>query len=149
MEGMNRRYFENLAVGQKFGSPSLAVDAAAIMQFAAEFDPRPFHLDDAAARQSIFAGLAASGWDTAGLTMRLCLASDFRPMDGSLGIGGELTWLKPERPGDEPRVEIEVLGAARRARGRGMGWSRSALRHPTSTMLRADVLADAVRRAPA
>jgi len=102
-------YFEDLAVGQKFASPTLSVDAAAITAFAAQFDPQPFHLDDAAARETMFAGLAASGWHTAALTMRLCVASDFRPAGGILGIGGELSWLKPVRPGDELRVECEVL----------------------------------------
>jgi acyl dehydratase len=106
---VNRRYFEDLAVGQKFASPTLSVDEAAITSFAGQFDPQPFHLDDAAARQTIFEGLAASGWHTAALTMRLCLASDFRPAGGILGIGGELNWLKPVRPGDELRVEIEVI----------------------------------------
>ena len=106
---MRLRYFEDLAVGQKFGSPTLTIDAEAITAFAAQFDPQPFHLDDAAARQTVFEGLAASGWHTAALTMRLCVASDFRPAGGILGIGGELNWLKPVRPGDELRVEIEVI----------------------------------------
>src|SRR5437868_3026194 len=103
------RYFEDLIVGQKFTSPTLRVDEAAIKAFVAEFDPQPFHLDDTAARATLFDGLAASGWHTAALTMRLCVASDFRPAGGILGIGGELTWLKPVRPGDELRVECEVL----------------------------------------
>ena len=102
-------YFEDIEAGQKFRSPSLRVEADAIVAFAAEFDPQPFHLDDAAARGTIFEGLAASGWHTAALTMRLCVASDFRPASGILGVGGELTWLKPVRPGDELRVEIEIV----------------------------------------
>ena len=106
---MNKRYFEDFAVGQKFASPTLCVDADAITAFAAQFDPQPFHLDDEAARHTIFEGLAASGWHTAALTMRLCVASDFRPAGGILGIGGELTWLKPVRPGDALRVEIEIV----------------------------------------
>jgi acyl dehydratase len=106
---MDARYFEDLAVGQKFASPSLSVDADAIKAFAAEFDPQPFHLDDAAALGTMFEGLAASGWHTAALTMRLCIASDFRPAGGILGIGGELNWLKPVRPGDVLRVECEIL----------------------------------------
>ena len=106
---MTPRYFEDLAVGQKFASPTLSIDADAITAFAAQFDPQPFHLSDEAARRSIFEGLAASGWHTAALTMRLCLASDFRPAGGIIGVGGELTWLRPVRPGDELRVEIEVI----------------------------------------
>ena len=72
------------------------------------FEDQPFHLDDKA-RHSVFAGLAASGWHTAALSMRLCLASDFRPAGGILGTGGELIWSKPVRPGDALRVEIEII----------------------------------------
>src|SRR6266850_8139874 len=103
------RYFEDLTVGQKFASPALPIDADAITAFAAAFDPQPFHLDDEAARHTMFEGLAASGWHTAALSMRLCLASDFRPAGGILGTGGELIWSKPVRPGDALRVEIEVI----------------------------------------
>jgi len=103
------RYFEDLQVGQKFASELRVIDATAIKSFAAEFDPQPFHLDDDKARHSVFAGLAASGWHTAALSMRLCLASDFRPAGGLLGTGGELSWSKPVRPGDALRVEIEVI----------------------------------------
>ena len=106
---MSRRYFEDLAVGQKFTSPSLTVAAEAITGFAAEFDPQPFHLDDRAARGTIFDGLAASGWHTAAMTMRLCVASEFRPAGGIVGVGGELNWLKPVRPGDVLHAEIEVV----------------------------------------
>ena len=106
---MNKRYFEDLAVGQKFAAPTLSIDADAITAFAAQFDPQPFHLDDEAARHTIFEGLAASGWHTAALTMRLCVASDFRPAGGIVGIGGELNWLKPVRPGHALRVEIEIV----------------------------------------
>ena len=103
------RYFEELQVGQKFASSSLTIDQAAILGFADAFDPQPFHLDEAAAQGSLFGGLAASGWHTAALTMRLCLASDFLPAGGILGTGGELLWNRPVRPGDALRVEIEVI----------------------------------------
>ena len=103
------RYFEDLQVGRRFASAPRVVDAAAIKSFAAEFDPQSFHLDEDQARHSVFAGLAASGWHTAALSMRLCLASDFRPAGGILGTGGELIWSKPVRPGDALRVEIEVI----------------------------------------
>ena len=106
---MTVHYFEDLAVGHKFASPSLPIEADAITAFAAAFDPQPFHLNDEAARHTMFAGLAASGWHTASLSMRLCLASDFHPAGGILGIGGELSWLKPVRPGDALHVEIEVM----------------------------------------
>ena len=102
-------YFEDIATGQTYRSPTLRLDAAAIADFAAEFDPQPFHLDNGAARESMFEGLAASGWHTAALTMKLCLLSEFRPAGGIIGVGGELLWPRAVRPGDELHVEIEVL----------------------------------------
>jgi acyl dehydratase len=102
-------YFEDIAAGQTYRSPELRVDATAITDFAARFDPQPFHLDEAAARDSLFEGLAASGWHTAALTMKLCLISDFRPAGGIIGVGGELLWPRAVRPGDALHVEIEVL----------------------------------------
>jgi len=102
-------YFEDIAAGQTYRSPELRIDAAAITEFAARFDPQPFHLDDAAARDSLFEGLAASGWHTAALTMKLCLSSDFQPAGGIIGVGGELLWPRAVRPGDALHVEIEVL----------------------------------------
>jgi len=102
-------YFEELALGQKFASiRRRRVEASEIKSFAADFDPQPFHLDDTAARDTAFGGLAASGWHTAALTMSLIVGSDFRPA-GILGFGGDLQWLKPVRPGDELRVDSEVL----------------------------------------
>lgn len=107
---MTERYLEDFAVGQTFGSGRLRLDAARIQSFAAEFDPQPFHLDEAAARGTFFRGLAASGWHTAAATMRLLVDGDFRPAGGIIGAGfDELRWPRPVRPGDELRVESEVL----------------------------------------
>ena len=106
---MNVQYFEDFAVGQKFGSKPRPVSTAEIKAFAAQFDPQPFHLDEDAARKSLFDSLAASGWHTAAMSMRLCLESSFRPAGGIIGSGGELTWSKPVRPGDRLRVMIEVV----------------------------------------
>ena len=105
------RYLEDFAPGEKYGGRTrLAVSAERIKSFAAEFDPQPFHLDDAAARASIFRGLAASGWHTAAMTMRLLVESDLQPAGGIVGAGfDEFRWPLPVRPGDELRVEIEVL----------------------------------------
>jgi acyl dehydratase len=103
------QHFEDFSPGQKFGSGCLTVDADAIKAFARDYDPQPFHLDETAAGETLFGGLAASGWHTAALTMRLIVASDFRPAGGILGFGGELKWLKPVRPGDELHVEAEIL----------------------------------------
>jgi len=103
-------YLEDFAAGQKYGSGKLRVDAAAIKDFAAAFDPQPFHLDEEAARASFFAGLSASGWHTAALTMRLLVESAMRPAGGIIGVrADELKWPRAVRPGDELEVEAEVL----------------------------------------
>ena len=107
---MSKLYLEDFAAGQTYGSGRLRVDEEKIKAFAAEFDPQPFHLDDAAARDSIFRGLAASGWHTAALTMRLLVESELKPAGGIVGAGfDEFRWPRPVRPGDELRVESEVL----------------------------------------
>jgi acyl dehydratase len=104
------RYLEDFAVGQTFGSGRVVVDEAQIRTFAAEFDPQPFHLNDTAAQGTIFQGLAASGWHTAALTMRLLVEGDLRPAGGIVGAGfDEFRWPRPVRPGDELRLESEVL----------------------------------------
>ena len=103
-------YFEDLSVGQTFGSGRRGITAERIKTFAAEFDPQPFHLDDTAAQATMFRGLAASGWHTAALSMRLLIESEFRPAGGIVGGGfDELRWPRPVRPGDELRVESEVI----------------------------------------
>lgn len=103
-------YLDDLTVGQKFGSGRRTLGLDAIRSFAAEFDPQPFHLDEAAAQETLFRGLAASGWHTAAVTMRLLVDSEFRPAGGVVGAGlEELRWPRPARPGDELRLEIEVL----------------------------------------
>jgi acyl dehydratase len=104
------RYLEDFAPGQKYGSGRLRVESERIKSFAAEFDPQPFHQDEDAARRSIFGGLAASGWHTAAMTMRLLVESDFKPAGGIVGAGfDEFRWPLPVRPGDELSVEAEVL----------------------------------------
>ena len=109
---MTERYFEDFAVGQKFGSGRLTIDAARIKSFAAEFDPQPAHLDEAAAQRSIFRGLAASGWHTAAVTMRLLVEGELRPAGGIVGAGfDEFRWPHPVRPGDELHLESEILEA--------------------------------------
>jgi acyl dehydratase len=104
------RYLEDFSVGQTFGSGRLVVDATRIKSFAAEFDPQPFHLDEQAAQDTIFRGLAASGWHTAAMTMHLLVESEIRPAGGIVGAGfDEFRWPRPVRPGDELRLESEVL----------------------------------------
>lgn len=104
-------YLEDLAAGQRYaGSTRIRVEENRLKSFATEFDPQPFHLDETAASSSIFRGLAASGWHTAAITMRLLVDSEFKPAGGIVGAGfDELRWPLPVRPGDELRVESEVL----------------------------------------
>jgi len=102
-------YFEDLEVGQVHRSGTLDVDAEAIKTFAAYFDPQPFHVDEEAAKATFFRGLAASGWHTAGLTMRLLVTSGLPLAGGIIGAGMEIKWPRPTRPGDTLHVESEVL----------------------------------------
>jgi acyl dehydratase len=103
-------YLDDIAVGQTFGTGSVAVDVESLTAFAADFDPQPFHLDDVAARKSLFGGLVASGWHTAALTMKLIVEGEFKPAGGLIGLGVEqIRWPRPVRPGDVLRVESEVL----------------------------------------
>jgi acyl dehydratase len=103
-------YLEDFAVGQIYRTGTLAVDVDAIKAFAANFDPQPFHLDEAAAAKSFFQGLAASGWQTAALTMRLLVTEGAPIAGGIIGAGmDELRWPRPVRPGDSLHLESEVL----------------------------------------
>jgi len=110
MQAMTKRDLEDFAVGQTFGSGRLRIDAERIKSFAAEFDPQPFHLDEETARDTFFRGLAASGWHTAALTMRLLVESELKPASGIIGAGfDEFRWPRPVRPGDELHLLSEVL----------------------------------------
>jgi acyl dehydratase len=102
-------YLEELQVGQKFVSGTHQIDEAQIKAFAREFDPQPFHLDDAAAKQTVFAGLAASGWHTAAIAMRLLVTGGLPLANGIIGTGGDLQWPRPTRPGDMLHVESEIM----------------------------------------
>ena len=85
------------------------MEAARIKEFAAEFDPQPFHLDENAAQASLFNGLAASGWHTAAVAMRLLVTGGLRFANGILGLEEEIAWPKPTRPGDVLHVESEIV----------------------------------------
>jgi acyl dehydratase len=103
-------YFEDLVVGQEYSCGTTSVDLAAIKAFAAAFDPQPFHLDEAAARASIFGRLVASGWHTVALTMRMLVDGELRSLWGLVGLGAdELRWPRPVVPGDVLSVKWEVL----------------------------------------
>ncbi len=102
-------YLEDLYIGQRFASGTYQITEAQIKAFAQEYDPQPFHLEEAAAKASVFAGLAASGWHTAAIAMRLLVTSGLPLGNGIIGLGGDLAWPKPTRPGDTLHVESEVL----------------------------------------
>ena len=102
-------YLDQLVVGQRFTSGSYALNEDEIKTFARTYDPQPFHTDSEAARDSFFGGLAASGWHTAAITMKLNVESGLPIMGGIIGGGGEINWPMPTRPGDVLHVESEVL----------------------------------------
>jgi acyl dehydratase len=122
-------YLDDLRVGQRFTSGTYQMEEARIKEFAAEFDPQPFHLDQAAAEASIFKGLAASGWHTAGVAMRLLLEGGLPFADGIIGLGGEIAWPRPTRPGDVLQVESEIVEIApsRSKPGQGIVTVRSTM----------------------
>jgi acyl dehydratase len=101
-------FLEDLRVGQRFSSGAHTVDSAQIKAFAAQFDPQPFHLDGEAAKPTLFGGLAASGWHTAAITMKLLVESGLPLSGGIIGSGGEISWPKPTRPGDTLSVVSEI-----------------------------------------
>ena len=109
MSEMKELYLDDLHVGQRFNSGSYVMEAARIKEFAAEFDPQPFHLEEAAAEASVFKGLAASGWHTAAAAMRLLVTGGLPLASGIVGLGGEIAWPKPTRPGDTLHVESEIV----------------------------------------
>jgi len=109
MSEVQQLYLDDLHVGQRFTSGSYLLEAARIKEFAAEFDPQPFHLDQVAAEASVFRGLAASGWHTAAVAMRLLVAGGLPFADGIVGLGGDIAWPRPTRPGDTLQVESEII----------------------------------------
>src|SRR5258708_1926015 len=127
----DRLYLDDLHVGRRFTSRTHLIDEAQITAFARQFDPQPFHLDDEAAKRTIFAGLVASGWHTAAITMRLLVETGLPLEGGIIGIGGELAWPKPTRPGDTLQLESEILAItpSRSRPDRGMATVRSLTRN--------------------
>src|SRR5258708_14030759 len=102
-------YLEVLYVGKRFPSGRYRMDEEGIKASAEDFDPQPFHLDQAAAHATIFGGVSASGWHTAAVAMRLLVTGGLPLGNGIIGLGGELAWPKPTRPGDTLGVESEVV----------------------------------------
>jgi acyl dehydratase len=102
-------YLDDMQVGQKFTSTTYLMSEDRIKEFATAFDPQPFHLDEAAAQASVFRGLSASGWHTASVTMRLIVTGGLPFAAGAVGLGGEIEWPRPTRPGDILHVESEIV----------------------------------------
>jgi acyl dehydratase len=102
-------YLDDLAVGQKYETATVRVTLEDAIAFARQFDPQPFHLDEAAGRASVFGRLATSGWYTASLSMRLLVEGELDIAGGLIGLGGEMKWPRPTFPGDTLRVVSEVL----------------------------------------
>jgi acyl dehydratase len=127
----NALFLDDLSVGQRFSSGSHTIDEAQIKAFAAQFDPQPFHLDGEAAKATLFGGLAASGWHTAAITMKLLVESGLPLRGGIIGSGGEISWPRPTRPGDTLTAlsEIEEITPSRSRSDRGMIRVRSETRN--------------------
>jgi acyl dehydratase len=104
-----RRYLEDLRVGEKRLSPKVTVNEAEVLEFARRYDPQPMHTDREAAAAGMYGGLIASGWHTAALTMRMMADSRLFGETEVLGVGVEgMRWPKPVRPGDTLQAEQEI-----------------------------------------
>ena len=101
-------YLEDVVVGTEYVTGEVTVTAEDIIAFARQFDPQPFHTDPEAAKATFFEGLAASGWHTAAITMRLLVTQGPEIAGGTIGAGGELAWPSPTRPGDRLHAQITV-----------------------------------------
>lgn len=130
-------YLEDLTVGKTFTSPTHALDAAQIKAFASQFDPQPFHTDEAAAKNTFFGGLAASGWHTAAITMKLLASTKPGIAGGLIGAGGEIAWPQPTRPDDVLQVTSEILEVkpSRSKPERGMAIMRSETKNQRGEVL--------------
>jgi len=125
------RYLEDLTPGLAFTGGPLLVTQQAIVEFGRQFDPQYFHTDPLIADSSFFGGLAASGWHTGALSMRMAVESPLNDFaDGLIGIEvRSLRWPRPTRPGDTLRLDLEVL-ETRPSRSRP-GWGTAVVRWTT------------------
>ena len=115
-------YFDDFTVGRRFVSGTRLVDAGEIKEFARQFDPQPFHLDEEAAKDTFFKGLAASGWHTMAMSMKLMVEGGLPVAGGIIGAGGEINWPQATRPGDVLQVFSEVIEAKPSRSRPGWGW---------------------------
>lgn len=152
MEALNRRYFEDYVPGEvhEFGSTLVGEDE--LIEFARRYDPQPFHIDAEAARASHFGGLITSGWHTCAMVMRM-MVDHYVSAVGGLGSPGvdEIRWLVPVRPGDELRVQIEILEtrASRSKPDRGIVRSHVAVRNQKDEVVMTMKTLGMMRRRPA
>ena len=144
-------YLEDLEVGRRFTHGSHAMDTEQIIAFARAFDPQPFHLDDEAAKSTVFGGLAASGWHTMAVTMRLIVGDGAPFAGGIIGVGAELSWPRPTRADDILSVESEVIEItpSRSKPDRGMVLLRSQTRNQHGDILQILTAKLVVPRRPA
>jgi acyl dehydratase len=137
MSGNALLYFDDFSIGRKFASGTRVVDAGEIKEFARQFDPQPFHLDEEAAKATFFKGLAASGWHTMAMSMKLMVEGGLPVAGGIVGAGGEINWPQATRPGDVLQVFSEVIEAkpSRSRPDRGMVTVRSETRNQRGEVL--------------
>jgi|SRR6185312_1376398 len=102
-------YLEEFRVGERFRTAEYEMTEEKVIAFAREYDPQPFHVDHVAGKASVLGSLAASGWHTAAITMRLLVTSGLPFANGMVGLGGEIAWPRPTYPGDILHVECEIL----------------------------------------
>jgi acyl dehydratase len=131
VRGKEPLFLDDLHVGQRFASGKHLIDEEQIKSFARQFDPQPFHVDAEAAKDTVFGELVASGWHTAAVTMRLLVEGGLPVAGGLIGVGGEITWPNPTRPGDVLQVESQVLELrpSRSNPGRGIATIRNETRN--------------------
>lgn len=149
---MTERYLEDLKVGDRFASGTFEVTEQGIVEFARDFDPQPFHLDLDAAKRSVFRGLAASGWHTAAMTMKLFVTGDLKLAGGSVGLSvDELQWLRPVRPGDTLRLQTEIVAVrpSRSKPDRGLIRIRNVTTNQHGEVVQTFLASVLVRRRPA
>jgi acyl dehydratase len=144
-------YFDDLTVGRKFTSGTRVVDAGEIKDFARQFDPQPFHLDEELAKGTFFKGLAASGWHTMAMSMRLMVEGGLPVAGGIIGAGGEISWPQATRPGDVLQVFSEVIEAkpSRSRPDRGMVTVRSETRNQRGEVVQVLIAKLVAPKAPA
>ena len=143
-------YLEDIVVGQTFATGTATVTAAEIKAFAAQFDPQPFHLDEAAARESPFGRLIASGWHTGAISMRLLVEGELVVAGGLIGLGGEISWPLPTYAGDTLRVTSEILAIrpSESKPDRGIVTVRNSTLNQHDQVVQAAVVKILVRRRP-